>query len=331
MTSRAVRSRKRRLEALKNWKKWLSTALFAVMIALLGWYLYENRADLAQLLTFSLQTVALILALALGACTMNAVYHKMILDTYHIDLSLVDWMGVVFVSNAMSLVLPMRADLLFTAAYYRRTKGFAYTKSASVAAGNVVFGVMFALLQLFVALLCTGLIEGQWPAILWLLWGGMSAAVGVFLIIARWFENRMPAFLRKYRIVVNIVSGFNALLGNRRLLLRLLGCLTLNNLLHLFLYMACFRGIGMQVTVYQALFYNSVSRLVNLVAIVPGNIGIAQLVMGVAGSLMGDVFQNGVMVSLIQSISLVIVYIAVGGAFAWPVWKRWNKAEGLQK
>lgn len=300
------------------------------MIALLGWYLYENRADLAQLLTFSWQTVALIFVLALGACTMNAVYHKMILDTYEIDLSLVDWMGVVFVANAMALVLPMRADLLFTAAYYRRTKGFAYTKSASVAAGNVVFGVMFALLQLFVALLCTGLIEGQWPAILWLLWFGMSAAVGVFLVIARWFENRMPAFLRKYKVVVKIVSGFNALLGNRKLLWKLLGCLTVNNLLHLFLYMACFRGIGMQVTVYKALFYNSISRLMNLVAIVPGNIGIAQLVMGISGSLMGDVFQNGVVVSLIQRISLVVIYIVFGGLFALPVWKRWNKAEGLK-
>ena len=300
------------------------------MIALLGWYLYENRADLAQLLTFSWQTVALIFVLALGACTMNAVYHKMILDTYEIDLSLVDWMGVVFVANAMALVLPMRADLLFTAAYYRRTKGFAYTKSASVAAGNVVFGVMFALLQLFAALLCTGLIEGQWPAILWLLWFGMSAAVGVFLVIARWFENRMPAFLRKYKVVVKIVSGFNALLGNRKLLWKLLGCLTVNNLLHLFLYMACFRGIGMQVTVYKALFYNSISRLMNLVAIVPGNIGIAQLVMGISGSLMGDVFQNGVVVSLIQRISLVVIYIVFGGLFALPVWKRWNKAEGLK-
>ena len=239
---------------MKNWKKWLSTALFVVMIALLGWYLYEKRADLAQLLTFSWQTVALILVLALGACTMNAVYHKMILDTYGIDLSLIDWMGVVFVANAMALVLPMRADLLFTAAYYRRTKGFAYTKSASVAAGNVIFGVMFALLQLFAALLCTGLIEGQWPAVLWLLWFGMSAAVGVFLVIARWFENRMPAFLRRYKAVVKIVSGFNALLGNRKLLWKLLGCLTVNNILHLFLYMACFRGIGMQVTVYKALF-----------------------------------------------------------------------------
>jgi len=318
------------MTALKNWKKWLSTALFVVMIALLGWYLYENRADLARLLTLNAQTVTWMLALALGACTMNAVYHKMILDTYHIDLGLVDWMGVVFVSNAMSLVLPMRADLLFTAAYYRRTKGFAYTKSASVAAGNVVFGVMFALLQLFAALLFTGLLEGQWPGLLWLLWLGMSAVVVVFLVIARWFENRMPAFLRRYQIVVKIVSGFNALLGNRHLLWRLLGCLTLNNILHLFLYMACFRGIGMQVTIYQALFYNSVSRLVNLVAIVPGNIGIAQLVMGVAGSLMGDVFQNGVVVSLLQSIALVIVYIAVGGAFAYPVWKRWEKAEGLK-
>lgn len=318
------------MTALKNWKKWISTALFVVMIGLLCWYLYANRADLARLLQLDWLTVAQILLFALGACIMNAVYHKMILDTYGIELGLVDWMGVVFVANAMSLVLPMRADLIFTAAYYRRTKHFAYTKSASVAAGNVVFGVMFALLQLFAALLCTGVIEGQWPGILWLLWLGLSAVIVVFLVIARWFENRMPAFLRRYRIVVKVVSGFNALLGNRRLLWKLLGCLTVNNILHLFLYMACFRGIGMEVTIYQALFYNSISRLVNLVAIVPGNIGIAQLVMGVAGSLMGDVFHNGVVVSLIQSIALVIVYIVAGGAFAYPVWKRWEKAEGMK-
>ena len=316
---------------MKNWKKWLSTVLFLVMIGLLGWYLYENRADLARLLTLNWRTVTWMFVLALGACTMNAVYHEMILDTYHIDLGLVDWMGVVFVSNAMSLVLPMRADLLFTAAYYRRTKGFAYTKSASVAAGNVVFSVMFALVQLLAALLCTGLIKGQWPALLWLLWFGMAGVIAAFLVIARWFENRMPAFLRRQRIVVNIVSGFNALLSNRALLWKLLGCLTINNILHLFLYMACFRGIGMEVSIYQALFYSSVSRLINLVAIVPGNIGIAQLVMGVAGSLMGDVFQNGVVVSLLQSISLVIVYIVGGGAFAFPVWRRWEKAEGLTR
>ena len=86
----------------------------------------------------------------------------------------------------------------------------------------------------------------------------------------------------------------------------------------------------MNVTIYQALFYNSISRILTLVAIVPGNIGIKQAVMGVAGALMGDVFQNGVAVSLLQSAALLIVYMVVGGAFAYPVWIKWTKAEGLK-
>lgn len=87
---------------------------------------------------------------------MNCVYHRLILSTYHIPLDAVDWMGVTFVANAMAYVLPMRADLVFSAAYYKRTKGLAYVKSVSMAAGNIVFGVVFALAQMFVSLLLTG-------------------------------------------------------------------------------------------------------------------------------------------------------------------------------
>ena len=313
-----------------SWKKLLSTALFAVMIVLLAWYLYDNRADLAQLLTLSPGIVAAMFLFGLGACTMNCLYHKLILDTYDIQLGLVDWMGVVFVANAMAFVLPMRADLIFTATYYRRTKGLAYVKSASIAAGNIVFSVMFALIQMAAALVCTGLIEGQWPGLLWLILVCMAGAVALFLVVALWFGDRMPAFLSRIKIVRDVVSGFNELLRNRALLAKLLGCLIVNNLLHLLLYMACFRGVGMEVTLYQALFYNSISRLCTLVAIVPGNLGIKQAVMGVAGSLMGDVFQSSVMVSLLQSVTLMVVYIIMGGAFAYPVWKRWNRADGLK-
>lgn len=308
-----------------NWKSLLSSLLFIALIGLLAWYLYDNRADLRQLLTLNASTVSWMLVLALGACTMNCVYHKLILDTYQLPLDAVDWLGVVYVANAMGYVLPMRADLIFTATYYKRTKNFSYTKSISVAAGNIVFGVLFALIQLFAALLCTGLIEGKWPGFLWLVFGCAALGVGAFLIIALWFADRMPACLSRIRIVREVVDGFNQLLRNRALLGRLLVCLTVNNLLHLLLYMACFRGIGMQVTLYQALFYNSVSRMLSLVAVVPGNIGIAQGVMGAAGSLMGDVFQNGVMVSLLQAVALMMVYIVMGGAFAYPVWKRYKR------
>lgn len=305
-------------------KKILSSVLFAVLIGLLAWYLYENRADLSQLLTLNAHTVSWMLLLACAACVMNAFYHKLILDTYQLPLDMVDWMGVVFVSNAMSYVLPMRMDLVFTATYYKRTKNFAYTKSVSVAAGNIVFGVMFALVQMLASLLCTGLIEGQWPGVLWLVFIVGSVGTAVLVIFSIWFSDRMPACLSRYRMVRDIVTGFAQLVRNQKLLLKLLACLTVSNLLHLLLYMACFRGIGMEVSIYQALFYNSVSRVLSLVAIVPANIGIAQGVMGVAGKLMGDVFQNGVMVSLLQSVSLMVVYIVGGGLFACPVCKRWN-------
>ena len=135
-----------------DWKRALSTSLFVVLVALLAWYVYENRADMARLLALSAGDVTLMLALALGGCVMNCVYHRLILSTYHIPLDAVDWMGVTFVANAMAYVLPMRADLVFSAAYYKRTKGLAYVKSVSMAAGNIVFGVVFALAQMFVSL-----------------------------------------------------------------------------------------------------------------------------------------------------------------------------------
>lgn len=308
-----------------NARALVSSLLFLAMLSLLGAYLYKNRADLARLLTLNAPTISAMLLLALGACVMNCVYHKLILDTYGLPLDLVDWMGVVFVANALGYVLPMRADLVFTATYYKRVKGFEYANSVSVAAGNIVFGVLFSLVQLLAALLCTGLIEGQWPALLWLILGAGCAGVGALIVLSVLFADRMPAWLARYRFVQKTVRGFAALLRSRALLWRLLICLTVNNLLHLLLYMACFRGIGMEVTLYEALFYNSVSRMLSLVAIVPANIGIAQGVMGAAGQLMGDVFQNGVMVSLLQSAALMAVYIVMGAAFAYPVWRRWTR------
>lgn len=310
-----------------KWKRMLPSVLFAVLVALLAWYLYANREDLAQLLTLNASTVCSMLLLALGACVMNALYHKIILDTYQLPMDVVDWLGVVFVANAMAFVLPMRADLLFTATYYKRTKHFSYAKSASVAAGNIVFSVLFALVQMLAALVCTGLIDGMWPGLLWLILAAGAAGTAAFLVIAGWFGDRMPERLARIPHLRSVVQGFNALIRNRRLLCKLLACLAANNILHLFLYMACFRGIGMEVTLYQALFYNSVSRMVSLVAIVPGNIGIAQGVMGIAGSLMGDVFQQGVMVSLLQSVALMAVYIVVGAGFGYPVWRRWSRGE----
>ncbi len=181
----------------RDLKTVLSTVLFLALIALLGWYVYQNRADMAALLRLDAGVVALMLVLALGGCVMNCIYHRILLETYNIPLDMLDWMGVTFVANAMAYVLPMRADLVFSAAYYKRTKGLSYVKSVSMAAGNIVFGMVFALLQMLVALLCTGWIDALWPPILWGVWAAATACVGGFIAFALVAQHRAQKRLKR--------------------------------------------------------------------------------------------------------------------------------------
>jgi len=308
-----------------DWKKTASLVLLLLLLFLLAAYIYQNRADMQKLLMLSPKTITLLLALGLGSALVNCVYHLVILQTYALPLSLTDWVGVVSVSNVLALVLPLRADLVFSAAYYKRVKGLAYTKSVSMAAGNIVFGVAFSLLQILVSLLCVGLLKRQWPVTLWVLLCLGTTALGAFIALTLWAPGRNTRLFQKFRLLQEVAEGFTALLRNRTMLWKVLGCLICNNLFQLFLYQVCFQAIGLPVALYEALFYNSVSWLSSIVAIVPGNIGIKEGVMGVATLLMGALMQNGVAVSLLQRMTLTVVQLCLGTIFAIPVYRRFRQ------
>ena len=311
-----------------DWKKLVSTALFLVLLGLLSWYVYTHRNEMRNLLSLTPETVAQLIGLGLVSAVINGLYHLSVLNTYHLRMTLVDWFGVVCVSNSIAYVLPMRADLVFSATYYKRVCGLAYTKSVSMSAGNVVFGVGFSLLQIVIALLCMGLIEGFWSPILWGVAALGAAALGFFLWLSQRTEGRLLTLLSRYKLVTDVIAGFNALIRNRTLLWQLLLCMLGSNLAHLLTYLVCFRAVGMPVTWYAALFYTSVSWLATVVAIVPGNIGIKESVMGVATLALGSVFDKGVTASLLNRVVMMIVYIALGLIFAVPVLRRFNRGKG---
>lgn len=311
----------------RDLRRVLSTALFIVLLGLLAWYVAEHWDEMSGLLELTPPRVAALLALAAAGCAMNCLYHLALLSTYGLRLSLTDWMGVVCVSNAIAYVLPMRADLLFTAAYYKRVKGLAYTKSASMAAGNIVFGIAFSILQIIAALVIMGLIDGQWPPVLWLL--AVLGTAGVGAIVGFSFVMEKRGKTPKRRVLADIVRGFNELLHNRTLLMRLLLCQTGSAVVRMLMYMVCFEALGQPVRFYEALFYNSVSWLAGIVAIVPGNVGVREAVMGAATSLMGSVFNVGVAASLLERAAVMIAYIIMALCFAIPVYRRFSRAEGL--
>ena len=311
-----------------DWKKLISTALFLILAGLLAWYIYTHRDEMVKLLQLSPLTLFELLGLGLLSCVVNCLYHLAMLRTYRLQLSLTDWAGVVCVTNTMAYVLPMRADLVFAAAYYKRVKGLAYTKSVSMGAGNVVFGVAFSLLQILIALLCMGLIDGSWPLLMWLLTAIGSACLLFFLFLSFRAESGLRAKLEKHKLVADVIGGFNALIRNRRLLWDLLWCLIASNLIHLLTNMVAFRAIGLPVTLYEALFYSSIGWLASVVAIVPGNLGLKESVMGIATAALGAMFSEGVAASLLDRVTMMIVYIFMGLIFAFPVWRNFNNGKG---
>ena len=46
-----------------------------------------------------------------------------------------------------------------------------------------------------------------------------------------------------------------------------------------------------------------------------------------AASQMGALFQSGVAASLMQRVAVMIVYLVMGLAFAWPVWRRYTRGK----
>jgi uncharacterized membrane protein YbhN (UPF0104 family) len=306
----------------------VSTTLFLLLLGLLAAYLVTHWDEMRGLLSLSPDVVVTLLLLGLFSAVVNSLYHLALLNTYGLRLSLVDWMGVVCVSNAIAYVLPMRADLVFSATYYKRVKGLAYVKSVSMGAGNIVFGVAFSLLQILIALLCMGLYDGAWPLSLWLITLAGAAMVLLFVWLSGHAESRLRGRLSKLKLVGDVLSGFNALVRNGGLLWRLLLCMVLSNLGKLITTMVCFRAVGVPVTLYEALFYSSVGWLASIVAIVPGNIGLKESVMGVATLMLGSLFSEGVAASLVDRVTIMMVYITLGLLFALPVWRNLSRAGG---
>ena len=185
------------MERKPDWKKWVSALLFIVLIALLIWYVSEHWEEISGLLRLDRTTVLYLLGLGIVSAVINSLYHLAILRTFGLKLTVLDWMGVTIVSNAIAFVVPMRGELALAAGYYKRVNGLAYTKSVSIVAGNMVFGVSFSLLQIIAAMLCVGLIDGSWPLLIWgvTALGVLCIAVLVFVSLAS--ESRLRRRVEK--------------------------------------------------------------------------------------------------------------------------------------
>ncbi len=147
----------------------------------------------------------------------------------------------------------------------------------------------------------------------------------IALFAALFAASKLPEGKRSNRVTLfagNAISGFKTLLGQPRSMATIISLLFINAALQAVSFYIAYTILGRSAPVENILVYTSIDLIGAVVAVVPGNIGIKEALMGFAVFLLNGRFADGVLATLIVRVSAFLVYLICGLIFAYPVHRR---------
>jgi uncharacterized membrane protein YbhN (UPF0104 family) len=147
---------------------------------------------------------------------------------------------------------------------------------------------------------------GLFPLIIWLFIGICSFILILFIYFVL---NKKEIFLKivpfkKYTLstVEKVTNGFIFILKNKTLLLKLLCILFIHNIIRIYSFVFVFKMIGIAEPFFKSMLYTSVLWFSEQFVFTPGNIGIKESIMGALTVYMDNVFNNGILFTVVLRI-----------------------------
>ena len=295
-----------RIRALVSW----GCAL--LVLILLAATLSKEGDKLARLAAIAPWDLLTLLMLCLLLFMPNGLIRRAMAAHFGVRLQFVEWYGMILFTNLLNLVLPARADMLFTAGYLKRMHGLSLAHFASMTYGNAV---LFASVMVVEALLGLGYIawdSGDWSARVLgfaAVMGGLALALLLLPVLPVGGGGRLANGIRR------ALDGWHSLRQAPRLLPQLARYMVLGSLIFAaWMYMS-YRALGFEVELARVLVAGVVVQLSFLVVLTPGNLGIREALTGFVSQLIGLGFAEGVIVTLLQRGVSLLVFSVVGGLF----------------
>lgn len=290
----------------------LSWACALIVLALLAATLSTEGDKLTRLTDIAPLSLGVLVVLCLLLFLPNGLIRRAMAQHFGVRLRFVEWYGMLVFTNLLNLVLPARADMLFTAGYLKTVHGLSLANFAAMTYGNAV---LFASVMVVEALL--GLAYIAWDIGYWSARVVAFAAVMGVLAMALLLLPALP-IRGDGRIAGGIrraLDGWHSLRQAPRLLPRLARHMVLGSVIFAaWMYMS-YRALGFDVDVARVLVAGVVVQLSFLVVLTPGNLGIREALTGLVSQLIGLGFSEGVIVTLLQRAVSLLVFCVVGGLF----------------
>lgn len=299
-------------------------AVYALAIAVVGiliWYVLNNREMIAQAAAMPKRFLLLSFLIYCVAMVTDSVYLKIAASTIPVQMDATDWLGISAVAGVIGLVVPFRSSTVIKGVYFKKKCGMDYTKFVSLVAAGFIFSCVCTMVQIWLGLLLMSLRDTQSQRI-----GLYTCLFTALMIGGLYLLIYKQTFIKKYlpfkKVLLPAYQGFLDLFENKKAVLQCFLVTLATTILGSGVYFTLARGLGMPVSFGMALLYNGIMVPLNLLSILPNNIGGQEAILGWLLTLTGSAFSEGVLLSLMVRLVLAARYFAFSLVFAIPVIRR---------
>ena len=294
----------------------VAIVIFALMIV---YFMRKYASDISNLQHLSLKDILLIAAWSLASYTAYAYAVYVVLVALGLKrLGPIGWLKIYFVSRLANMFVTQGGNV-FRLVILKKKYNFSYTNSISV----TVFLIWInALIALFAALFILAdrriTLDAEFTSLLgWSILAVLVLMLGPLLIVWLIQHFRKSSIWQSPVLLPfrDIADFFASIMKNVSLLSQITSLSVAHFLFFVGVNYFCFRAIGQPVGIAAVCLYTTAFVFTRYINIVPGNLGVSELVGGLVSEQIGIGFGNGVLVAGIIRIIEIMIIVSIGLIF----------------
>jgi uncharacterized membrane protein YbhN (UPF0104 family) len=311
-----------------RWRPVVEQAVGILILAAVGWYFWERRDTIAQVVDVSLYVLVALTVGVLLSWIVVAWQSYLLFRAQGIEIGFMENL-IVTTSTTFGNYLPMRIGTLIRIRYMKTVHGMRYARFGSMA------GMRIVLMQS-----ATGLLGLLGVVGLWASQGSVSLVLAalflaIFLVSVAAFSLRVPratgsGFVR--RVWNDFVEGFEVTRARPGVALKVILLVMAQYALLAWRLQVSLAAVNVEASFFLLAMLGPLAALVSALALTPGGLGVREALIGYVTFEVGMTFDIGMIAGAVDR-AVVLCLVALLGAlsFGYIWWGLRARGSGLRE
>lgn len=297
----------------------LSIVLTTVFLIWVIYYLSLNQNYLSILKNLDPKYLIMIILLDIVSLYQNGLFLKIITEAFSIKIK--EHFAIATSTAFYNLILPLRGGSVVRAIYMKKIHGQLYSQFISSLMGNYIIillvGSIFALIT-FAVLYTTKKIINI-PIIVTFLF---IFSFTLYLSIG----GKIPTFKNKILGKLNnVITGWHQITTHPKMIPKLVANTIIAFFIESLKVKLIFYSLGIDISLFESLYFATVSVLASFINITPGSLGISEGLFMISSTILHIPPQIGLLAAIINRLLNTIVILILGPICNFKLYKNYHK------